>query len=80
MKMVMEKTEITYENSSRCCLSRNKFAGPVLGLCHKSALELFALAGGLLFLLLGVIWGEFWLLSTAEEGERPPEEDDQQTS
>lgn len=59
-------------------MSGNQLAGPVLGLGHKSPLELLALAGRFLLLLLRVIWGELGLLATAEEDERTPEEHDQQ--
>lgn len=68
----------THQNTSSSGLSGNQLAGPVLGLGHKSPLELFALAGRLLLLLLRVIWGDLRLLATAQEGERAPEEHDQQ--
>lgn len=68
----------THKNASSGGLSGNELAGPVFGLGHKSPLELFVLAGRLLLLLLGVIWSNLWLLSAAEEGESPPEQDDEQ--
>lgn len=46
----------THQDTSSGGLSGNQLAGPVLGLGHKSPLELLALAGRLLFLLLRVIW------------------------
>lgn len=68
----------TYQDTSSGGLSGNEFTGPVLGFGHKSPLELFALAVRLLLLLLRVIWSELGFLATAEEGERTPEEHDQQ--
>lgn len=63
----------TYKNASRGRLSRNEFAGPVLGLGHKSALELLlVLAVGLLLLLLGVVGAQLGLLAAAQEGGGPP--------
>lgn len=74
-KVILKKS---YQDTSSGGLSGNQLAGPVLGLGHKSPLELLALAGRFLLLLLRVIWGELGLLATAEEGERTPEEHDQQ--
>ena len=69
---------MTHQNTSSGGLSRNQFTGPVFGLGHKSPLELLALAARLLLFLFRVIWGELGFLATAEEGERTPEEYDQQ--
>lgn len=68
----------TYKNSSSGCLSRNEFAGPIFGLGHKSALELFILACRLLLLLLGVIWSDLRLLSAAKKSKCPPKKDNEQ--
>lgn len=64
--------EHIYQNPSRGGLSRYEFAGPVLGLGHKRALELLLAARGLLLLLLGVIWREVRLLPAADEREHAP--------
>lgn len=77
--IVKKKGKRSHQNTSSGGLSGNQLAGPVLGLGHKSPLELLALAGRFLLLLLRVIWGELGLLATAEEGERTPEKHDQQS-
>lgn len=76
--IIMKRNKESHQDTSSSGLSGNQLAGPVLGLGHKSPLELLALAGRLLLLLLRVIWQELGLFATTEEGERTPEEHDQQ--
>lgn len=76
--VIVKKKIKSHQDTSSGGLSGNQLAGPVLGLGHKSSLELLALAARFWLPPLRVIWGELGLLATAEEGERTPEEHDQQ--
>lgn len=72
---------MTHQNAARGGLTGDEFASPVFGLCHESPLELLLarLPGSLLLLLLGIIGRQFRLLTTAEEGEDPPQQHDEQS-